>query len=92
MKQIFSSLSDALSSFFAELSKTEVVFLFIIIFGLVVIYKLILRLLDDRQKELNRLAKDNHDYRDRFERLNASIERLHALLEKRYTDAANGSS
>ena len=92
MKQVFSSLADALSGFFAELSKTEVVFLFIIIFGLVVIYKLILRLLDDRQKELNRLAKDNHDYRDRFERLNASIERLHALLEKRYTDDTARSS
>ena len=37
---------------------------------------------NDRQKEVDRLAKDNRDYRDRFEW-------LHDRLEKRYHNNSN---
>ncbi len=75
MSQVFSLFSE----FFANLSFTEGTLLTIIILGGLWLYKNQQYRFAERQRELDRLAEDNHNYRDRFER-------LHELLEKRYLD------
>ena len=78
---------NSFAEFFAKLTFTEGVLVFLIFFGGLWIYKSHNRQLDDRQKELDRLAKDNHRYRDRFEQMQDRIERLNDRLERQSTKA-----
>jgi len=68
--------------FLANLSFTEGALLILLILGGFWLYKSQQSRLDDRQRELDRLAADNRDYRNRFER-------LHDMLEKRRIDPSD---
>ncbi|MDD9884299.1 MAG: hypothetical protein OXU62_07190 [Gammaproteobacteria bacterium] len=63
--------------FLANLSFTEGALLILLISGGFWLYKSQQSRLDERQQELDRLAADNRDYRDRFERLHDRLERRH---------------
>ena len=70
------------SEFFANLSFTEGALLILLILGGFWLYKVQQNRFAERQKELDRLAADNRDYRDRFER-------LHDMLEKSASKQTN---
>lgn len=63
--------------FLANLSFTEGALLILLILGGFWLYKSQQSRLDERQRELDRLAADNRDYRDRFERLHDRLEKRH---------------
>lgn len=63
--------------FLANLSFTEGALLILLILGVFWLYKSQQSRLDERQRELDRLAADNRDYRDRFERLHDRLEKRH---------------
>lgn len=67
---------EAFSEFFAKLSFTEGVLLLLVLCGGFWIYKIYAREAKHYQRELDRLAADNHDYRDRFETMQNTIESL----------------
>ena len=59
----------SISEFFSTLTFIEGVLLILLLLGGFWIYKNQQRQLDDRQREIDRLAADNREYRDRFERM-----------------------
>ena len=59
----------SISEFFSTLTFIEGVLLILLLLGGFWIYKSQQRQLDDRQREIDRLAADNREYRDRFERM-----------------------
>ena len=59
----------SISEFFSTLTFIEGVLLILLLLGGFWIYKSQQRQLDDRQREIDRLAADNREYRDRFERI-----------------------
>lgn len=63
--------------FLANLSFSEGALLILLILGGFWLYKSQQGRLDDRQQELDRMAADNRDYRDRFERLHDRLEKRH---------------
>ena len=71
------------SEFFAKLTFTEGALLILLLLGGLWLYRSHARELRDRQSELDRLAADNHDYRDRFERMHDKIELLTERLANR---------
>ena len=62
-------LIGSISEFFSALTFIEGVLLILLLLGGFWIYKSQQRQLDDRQREIDRLAADNREYRDRFERM-----------------------
>ena len=62
-------LIGSISEFFSALTFIEGVLLILLLLGGFWIYKSHQRQLDDRQREIDRLAADNREYRDRFERI-----------------------
>lgn len=57
---------DGLWKFLSGLSFTEVVLLILLIYGGRLIFTVHQRQLNDRQREIDRLAEDNREYRERF--------------------------
>ncbi len=61
--------SNPIVEFISGLSFIEGLLVILILLGGWWIYKIHQRQLDDRQREINRLAKENREYRERFTRI-----------------------
>ena len=84
-------MGQAVADFLAnsDLTTLEVILLIVVLLGMWRIDKNHKRELKYRQDEINRLARDNRDYRDRFERiLNAKLGRMQSDTEREASEGA----